>query len=152
MTHVDATASTDNNQVLAFNELLPDVDAYEWVDWQAVANEPPVNDSYPRSAQPKLMEIHNAWCRWLRADMSAKESEKKGVVDIVGASGALGNLLSEHSDVQAPLQTVARSLAHKAIATYYDTPDYEPLSDGRSLRQRADTFFDKEGGKLALKY
>jgi hypothetical protein len=151
MTYVDATASTDNIQVLAFNELLPAVDAYEWVDWQAVANEPPVDNSYPKSAQPKLMEVYGAWCGWLRADMSAKESGQ-GVADITGASGALSNSLSEQSEVKAPIQTVARSLAHKAIATYYDTPDYEPLNDGRSLRQRADTFFDKEGTRLALKH
>jgi hypothetical protein len=142
MTQAEVESSTSYSTVLAFNELLPNVDAHRWLDQETLAL---------IDVQPRLMDVYDRWCWWLRDSLGNDEGRKE-VECIAGASGALSVLLGERSGVRVAIQTAARTLAHKAIATYYDTPDWQPLSDGRSLRQEADIYFDTRGLALAASY
>lgn len=136
---VRATISVGNTDLLAFNELLPSVDGYQWVDQDG--------EPIDQSAIPRLMSVYDTWSHWLRNDLASGEAE--GVTSITSASGALADLLGRYASSTAAIRTTARTLSHKAVSSYYDMPQWELLGDGKSLKQYADAFFDRE--TLALK-
>jgi hypothetical protein len=148
-THFEAELALGSHHLLTFNELLPDVDSHEWLESRQM--DAHLDDAETEAARVKLMDIYHLWCRWLRASL-ATDADRASIERLVGASGALSILLSKHSTVKEAIQTTGRALAHKAIATYYDTPDWQPLPNGRSLRQQADAFFDRTGPTLVMSF
>lgn len=145
---LEAALATNNYHLISFNDLLPSVDAYDWPD-QTEAKQL-LSSSLANLDRPRLMDVYAAWCRWLAHDM-AGESRGQAVEQLAGASGALSTLLGARVK-RGAIHTVARSLAQKALGTYYDFPAWEPLADGYSLKQQADAFFDRVGPSLLGPY
>jgi len=121
-----------NIDLLVFNELLPSVDAHLWVDQDG--------ELMDQTLVPSLMSVYETWVHWLGSQLAQSDGEKNGGIGhITRASGSLAEVLGS----TPAMQSVARTLAHKAIGSYYEMPEWELLGDGKSLKQYADAFFEQ---------
>jgi hypothetical protein len=68
---------------------------------------------------------------------------------IAAKTGAFALIISRHIALREPVFSDARRLAQKALAYDYSFDEFAPLFDGKSLRQLADTYFDRASATLA---
>jgi hypothetical protein len=84
----------------------------------------------------------------LRSGPRAKAHFAERVTPITAASGLVVRTAAQHFRLNAPVHTEARLLTHKALANNYQFDEWTPILDGKSLRYRADTYFDLESPLL----
>jgi hypothetical protein len=98
------------------------------------------------------------WHPWCCGERSLGTTPRRGpgskahfvemVTPITAASGLVVRTVAQHFRLNAPVHAEARLLTHKALANNYQFDEWTPILDGKSLRYRADTYFDIEGPLL----
>ncbi len=89
---------------------------------------------------------YKRWHEWL------KNAPDRDIAHITSASGAYAAMLGSHSVLQTDVSGRALLGAHKALATYYEFDERDPILDGKSLRELADSYFTMTSPMLAKRH
>jgi hypothetical protein len=109
----------------------------------------PLTERTIRPDDPIAAIYDRRWLPWLTSALSDDQSYAPSDLErLVGASGKFSLILGFEAKISMPVQSRARTVAYKAVSTYYPFDEWVPILDGKSLRQYVETFFDTHGAML----
>lgn len=107
---------------------------------------------------PPANDIYSAWLySWYFVFTPSHDLElgseitpnRRAISKVAKQAGEVAVIAAEHGAITAPLIQTRRVQAHKLLSFSYDFDEFAPVINGKSLRQQADTFFDKQLLRMA---
>lgn len=98
-----------------------------------------------------LFEPNDRWWRGIGLPSEiVTDSLTPPPIEVLAArSGALGRAITRHLSIPRPIVSDARRRVRKLMSYVFEPDEFEPLYDGRSLRDLLDSFLDEQGVLLA---
>lgn len=107
---------------------------------------PPANDIY-------AAWLYSWYFLWRPPRITGVDNDftpnRPAISKIAKQAGEVAVVAAEHGAITEPLIQTRRAQAHKLLSFSYNFDEFAPLINGKSLRQYADTFLDKQLLRMA---